>query len=289
MEKSKVILVETLLRGRNSAKRLQNLLCRKEKLNFVSVDVLVTEIADSFVNGLLMLNPDDFGSASLASECLANDNNEMISSPAAKLGRGRYKRKTMEYSRVKINDTSEDAYQWRKYGQKDIQNSKFPRCYYRCTHKDDHGCMATKHVQQLEEESNKFRITYFGHHTCQNLHSVSHCGPGVVLDFGSFKNHEYLTSSPSSSTSIHKKSSRIQKDESNKVSLTKDAQRSPSSLSNDRMISEFNPSCFEATTSENNGSSSSVISHDILWTDFVENDIFSNILVDDVLLMLDSL
>ena len=30
-------------------------------------------------------------------------------------------------SRVKVSDTPEDGYQWRKYGQKEILNSKFPR------------------------------------------------------------------------------------------------------------------------------------------------------------------
>lgn len=288
MEMNNNILVETLIRGRNSARRLQNLVCRKaQEDGSVSADDLVTEISNSFANGLLLLNPcgskeicrvemsPDEGlarSVDRPSEVLTG-NNELIPPPLVNQGRGRYKRKTM-VSRVEISDTCEDAYQWRKYGQKGIQNSKFPRCYYRCTHKDDRGCMALKHVQQLEEESNKFRVTYFGAHTCPNPHFVSHSGPGVLLDFEGFKNHGYKN--------VHNKLSRKQKDPSNKVLKDNDARLSPALVPNDLMIEDFYP-CFEATGCDDHvGSSPSSTSHDALDMDFFDNlDFFGDILVHD--------
>ncbi|KAG6487432.1 WRKY transcription factor 55-like [Zingiber officinale] len=62
----------------------------------------------------------------------------------------------------------DDGYTWRKYGQKDILNSRFPRSYYRCTHKSFHGCPAKKQVQRLHNDPSVFEVTYRGTHTCQS-------------------------------------------------------------------------------------------------------------------------
>ncbi|WCJ33454.1 WRKY DNA-binding protein 70 [Euphorbia peplus] len=61
---------------------------------------------------------------------------------------------------------TDDGFQWRKYGQKVIQNEKYPRNYFRCTHKDDQGCLATKQVQRIQQDPPIYRTTYYGHHTC---------------------------------------------------------------------------------------------------------------------------
>nr|WJJ45873.1 WRKY21 [Persea americana] len=60
----------------------------------------------------------------------------------------------------------EDGYTWRKYGQKTILNSKFPRSYYHCAHKNL-GCVAKKKVQRMDEVPYMMEITYHFHHTCQ--------------------------------------------------------------------------------------------------------------------------
>ncbi|KAJ7516129.1 hypothetical protein O6H91_22G044100 [Diphasiastrum complanatum] len=59
-----------------------------------------------------------------------------------------------------------DGYAWRKYGQKDIQNSRHPRSYYRCTYRKELGCPATKHVQRLDDDPSLLCVTYNGVHTC---------------------------------------------------------------------------------------------------------------------------
>lgn len=41
------------------------------------------------------------------------------------------------------------------------------RCYFRCSHKPDQGCRATKQVQQMEDDPKMYHITYIGHHTCK--------------------------------------------------------------------------------------------------------------------------
>ncbi|XP_020271550.1 probable WRKY transcription factor 70 [Asparagus officinalis] len=61
-----------------------------------------------------------------------------------------------------------DGHQWRKYGEKKISNCKMPRCYYRCTHKDDQGCQATKQVQQKDNEDPPiYMVTYNKQHSCK--------------------------------------------------------------------------------------------------------------------------
>ncbi|OIW04632.1 hypothetical protein TanjilG_30530 [Lupinus angustifolius] len=83
------------------------------------------------------------------------------------------KRKTMDSwtkqmkvcSGTVLDGSLGDGYNWRKYGQKDILGAKFPRGYYRCTHRHAQGCLATKQVQKSDEEST-YEITYKGRHTC---------------------------------------------------------------------------------------------------------------------------
>ncbi|KAK9143949.1 hypothetical protein Syun_013349 [Stephania yunnanensis] len=68
----------------------------------------------------------------------------------------------------------EDGYSWRKYGQKDILGAKYPRGYYRCTHRNVQGCLATKQVQRSDEDPSVFDVTYRGRHTCvQASHIIS--------------------------------------------------------------------------------------------------------------------
>ncbi|KAL3337748.1 hypothetical protein AABB24_030067 [Solanum stoloniferum] len=57
----------------------------------------------------------------------------------------------------------EDGLSWRKYGQKLILGSKYPREYYRCARR---CCGATKMVQRIETEPLTFEVTYGGSHSC---------------------------------------------------------------------------------------------------------------------------
>nr|QIL87967.1 putative WRKY transcription factor 53 [Lilium longiflorum] len=59
-----------------------------------------------------------------------------------------------------------DGHNWRKYGQKNIQYAKYPRCYYRCSYSETRNCPARKQVQQSDENLSAFEITYIQTHTC---------------------------------------------------------------------------------------------------------------------------
>ncbi|KAG1330347.1 putative WRKY transcription factor 41 [Cocos nucifera] len=60
----------------------------------------------------------------------------------------------------------DDGFSWRKYGQKGILGAKYPRGYYRCTHRNAQGCPAKKLVQRSDADPAVFDITYWGGHTC---------------------------------------------------------------------------------------------------------------------------
>ncbi|KAG8049630.1 hypothetical protein GUJ93_ZPchr0009g1853 [Zizania palustris] len=64
------------------------------------------------------------------------------------------------------NLPADDGHNWRKYGQKEILGAKHPRGYYRCTHRNTQGCLATKQVQRADEDPALFDVIYHGEHTC---------------------------------------------------------------------------------------------------------------------------
>nr|QHR96997.1 WRKY transcription factor 41-like protein [Isodon rubescens] len=81
---------------------------------------------------------------------------------------GLLKRKSWQAQTVKIGEQAlDDGYNWRKYGQKDVLGSKYPRSYYRCAHRHTQGCMATKQVQRSDDDPTIYDVIYRGVHTCQ--------------------------------------------------------------------------------------------------------------------------
>ncbi|KAL6614258.1 hypothetical protein ACP70R_036528 [Stipagrostis hirtigluma subsp. patula] len=94
-----------------------------------------------------------------------------------------------------------DGYQWRKYGQKNIQKCNFAsasyneafveatkihasqinksRYYYRCSRAHDRGCAAKKRVQQKDDGSDPpmFVVAYVNDHTCHVLHANDSANP----------------------------------------------------------------------------------------------------------------
>ncbi|KAK9665310.1 hypothetical protein RND81_14G103800 [Saponaria officinalis] len=73
----------------------------------------------------------------------------------------------------------DDGCSWRKYGQKDILGTNFPRAYYRCTQRSQ-GCFATKQVQRSDDDPTYFEVTYRGKHTCYQSSSSSSSMPHLV-------------------------------------------------------------------------------------------------------------
>ncbi|MED6192872.1 WRKY Transcription Factor [Stylosanthes scabra] len=58
-------------------------------------------------------------------------------------------------------DHLEDGYRWRKYGQKAVKNSPYPRSYYRCT---TQKCSVKKRVERSYQDPSTVITTYEGQH-----------------------------------------------------------------------------------------------------------------------------
>ncbi|XP_042037959.1 probable WRKY transcription factor 27 [Salvia splendens] len=60
-------------------------------------------------------------------------------------------------------ELSADSWAWRKYGQKPIKGSPYPRNYYRCS--TSKGCAARKQVERSPNDPEIFVVSYAGEHT----------------------------------------------------------------------------------------------------------------------------
>ncbi|GAA0158016.1 DNA-binding transcription factor [Lithospermum erythrorhizon] len=72
---------------------------------------------------------------------------------------------------TKLADIPSDEYSWRKYGQKPIKGSPYPRGYYKCS--TVRGCPARKHVERCLGEPTMLIVTYEGEHNHPMLPSQS--------------------------------------------------------------------------------------------------------------------
>jgi len=69
---------------------------------------------------------------------------------------------------------SEDGYNWRKYGQKNVKGNEYIRSYYKCSYPN---CLVKKQVER-SQNGRITDITYLGNHDhpkphCENLEAVS--------------------------------------------------------------------------------------------------------------------
>ncbi|KAG7999239.1 hypothetical protein I3843_01G298500 [Carya illinoinensis] len=76
----------------------------------------------------------------------------------------------------------EDVFTWRKYGQKEILGSRFPRSYYRCTHQKLYQCPAKKQVQRFDDDPYMYEVMYRGDHTCHMSSTAPSLPPPPPVD-----------------------------------------------------------------------------------------------------------
>ncbi|KAJ6729535.1 WRKY TRANSCRIPTION FACTOR 22-LIKE [Salix viminalis] len=74
----------------------------------------------------------------------------------------RRKNQLKKVCQVPAEALSSDVWAWRKYGQKPIKGSPYPRGYYKCS--SSKGCLARKQVERNRSDPGMFIVTYTAEH-----------------------------------------------------------------------------------------------------------------------------
>ncbi|KAJ4905116.1 putative WRKY transcription factor 70 [Raphanus sativus] len=202
-------VIDQLVQGHELATKLQQLLSQHGS-GLGPAEDLVAKISGSFSDSISALDSIEHIPSSLftavegSQNASCNNDGKLEDSVDSRKRLGPVKNKRGCYKRKKRADTwtvestlLEDAFSWRKYGKKEILNAKFPRSYFRCTHKYTQGCKATKQVQKLELESKMFSITYIGNHTCNSDEVTPKC-PSLTTSVNEEENNHHNGSSTES-------------------------------------------------------------------------------------------
>ncbi|KAL6983383.1 WRKY transcription factor 57 [Sarracenia purpurea var. burkii] len=102
-------------------------------------------------------------------------------SKARKKGQKRIQQPRFAFMTKTEVDHLEDGYRWRKYGQKAVKNSPFPRSYYRCTNSK---CTVKKRVERSSEDPSFVITTYEGQH-CH--HTAGFPRGGLIANESTFR------------------------------------------------------------------------------------------------------
>ncbi|URD75698.1 WRKY transcription factor [Musa troglodytarum] len=76
-----------------------------------------------------------------------------------------------------LEKSSEDGYNWRKYGQKHVKGSEYPRSYYKCTHPN---CEMKKQIER-SHDGQITGIIYIGKHDHPKPHPNRRLAAGAIL------------------------------------------------------------------------------------------------------------
>ncbi|KAM0881266.1 hypothetical protein ACQ4PT_033056 [Festuca glaucescens] len=102
--------------------------------------------------------------------------------PAAagtKKGQKRARQQRFAFMTKSEIDHLEDGYRWRKYGQKAVKNSPYPRSYYRCTNSK---CTVKKRVERSSDDPSVVITTYEGQH-CHHTTSFQRGAGATAMHF----------------------------------------------------------------------------------------------------------
>ncbi|XP_020218541.1 WRKY DNA-binding transcription factor 70 [Cajanus cajan] len=175
---------QELVRGREFANQLRQVMNEHDNSSSNLLQTLAKNVLRSFTNTLFLFDKYPTYESHELSQIQQQHSQESCKRVTPKNRRGCYKRKrtTEEWERVSETPIV-DGHQWRKYGQKAILEAKYSRNYYRCSHRYDQKCQASKQVQRIQEEPPLYKTTYFGHHTCNN--ELIKINSKIILDSNS--------------------------------------------------------------------------------------------------------
>ncbi|XP_057462968.1 probable WRKY transcription factor 41 [Actinidia eriantha] len=187
-------LINELAQGLELAKQLQ-ILFNVSSSSHETCELLVHKILNSYDKALSILKfkasaaepQPELSLRSLARSPISEDSDfdfkdhEHVNASRKRKSVPRWTKQVQVCPGLGLERPLDDGFSWRKYGQKDILGAKFPRGYYRCTHRNVQGCLATKQVQRSNEDPTIFEITYRGRHTCTDSSRSIPSEPNAAL------------------------------------------------------------------------------------------------------------
>ncbi|XP_011070956.1 probable WRKY transcription factor 57 isoform X2 [Sesamum indicum] len=171
-----VLAGTTAPRGDDTSRSLEPMVAVEENATFASALASNPSMSSSSSE-----DPAEKSTASGGSSAAAAANPPAdAASKAKKKGQKRIRQPRFAFVTKSEIDHLEDGYRWRKYGQKAVKNSPFPRSYYRCTNSK---CMVKKRVERSSEDPSVVITTYEGQHS---HHSVGFPRSGLVSQEAAF-------------------------------------------------------------------------------------------------------
>lgn len=115
-----------------------------------------------------------------ADSCFSGDEATEVSMPSPRKSRRGAKKKVISVPIIEADGSRSkgevypppDSWSWRKYGQKPIKGSPYPRGYYRCS--SSKGCPARKQVERSRLDPTMLLITYCSDHNHQIPAATKH-------------------------------------------------------------------------------------------------------------------
>ncbi|KAJ3704356.1 hypothetical protein LUZ61_008061 [Rhynchospora tenuis] len=118
---------------------------------------------DCKIDGMVKQEGDEEMKQETKTKVEEGDKAKKLNKPRSK-GEKRQRQPRFAFMTKSEVDHLEDGYRWRKYGQKAVKNSPYPRSYYRCT---TQKCPVKKRVERSYQDPTVVITTYEGKHTHQ--------------------------------------------------------------------------------------------------------------------------
>ncbi|KMZ70204.1 hypothetical protein ZOSMA_1G01770 [Zostera marina] len=134
---------------------------KKKKNSKIDIDQLFSKELEDLYKPFLIQSPST-SSSSQATRATPKQVTGLFSDDASRFKKRINKKQKRIVTQVPADGLSTDFWSWRKYGQKPIKGSPYPRGYYRCSSSKE--CEARKQVERCPSDPSLLLVTYAAEH-----------------------------------------------------------------------------------------------------------------------------